>query len=353
MLAALRLIRASLVWQVWLASSVLGGSILVAMALGGYALWVPAQKPFVPWLSPHTALMLSMLVQCASWLIALAFVFLSRHHITRPLKVLTDVITYYAEGRFGIVTPLTNRPDELGEVARAVNVLKTNSLQALALQEEREKSQKALRTAGHTFSASATRLLDATDLTVVTQAAQEVAHTSVHVKNLVQDVAGKTQSSQGALQNTRTHMESLHASLAEITKITELLADMAEQTNLLALNAAIEAARAGEAGKGFTVVAEAVKKLASQTAGELHAIRHHVQQLQAAGAASARAVQELEGVMAEVANVTQDISAAMEQQGGAMATAQGTIAQQSTHLGKLAGTITHFLTAIESPAAQA
>ncbi|HEU5050162.1 MAG TPA: methyl-accepting chemotaxis protein [Gemmatimonadales bacterium] len=60
--------------------------------------------------------------------------------------------------------------------------------------------------------------------------------------------------------------EALAAASGEIEKFVTQTRAIAKQTHMLALNASIEAARAGEEGKGFSVVAEEVRKLASQAA---------------------------------------------------------------------------------------
>ncbi|HEU4698514.1 MAG TPA: methyl-accepting chemotaxis protein [Gemmatimonadales bacterium] len=60
--------------------------------------------------------------------------------------------------------------------------------------------------------------------------------------------------------------DALAQSSGEIEKFVTQTKAIAKRTHMLALNASIEAARAGEEGKGFSVVAEEVRKLASQAA---------------------------------------------------------------------------------------
>lgn len=69
-----------------------------------------------------------------------------------------------------------------------------------------------------------------------------------------------------ANDNLLQEINILAQSSNKIVNITDALKEITEQTNLLALNASIEASRAGESGRCFAVVANAVKKLAEESA---------------------------------------------------------------------------------------
>ncbi|UJF34281.1 methyl-accepting chemotaxis protein [Paenibacillus hexagrammi] len=69
----------------------------------------------------------------------------------------------------------------------------------------------------------------------------------------------------GAVDMLSQTVQSLTRKSDEIGKIASSITGFANQTNLLSLNASIEAARAGEHGRGFHVVANEIRKLASQS----------------------------------------------------------------------------------------
>jgi methyl-accepting chemotaxis protein len=68
------------------------------------------------------------------------------------------------------------------------------------------------------------------------------------------------------IERGATEAEALATASGDIEKFITQAKTIAKQTHMLALNASIEAARAGDEGRGFSVVAEEVRKLASQAA---------------------------------------------------------------------------------------
>ncbi len=83
-----------------------------------------------------------------------------------------------------------------------------------------------------------------------------------------------------SVEDIENRVLNLEDSSQKIFVIIEMINKITEQTNLLALNAAIEAARAGEAGKGFAVVADEVRKLATNSTNATSQIENLINNIQ-------------------------------------------------------------------------
>src|ERR1700744_2418252 len=135
-----------------------------------------------------------------------------------------------------------------------------------------------------------------------------------------------------------SHIGSLRAAIAHVSKVSEEISLIARQTHLLALNAAIEAARAGESGKSFAVVAAEVKNLSAKTAsatGQIEStlaqLTQQTEQLISEGSVNtARAHRVREGTrkIGEVVHATGDAIAQLNNEAGQIAALTGEIETQ-------------------------
>ncbi len=112
--------------------------------------------------------------------------------------------------------------------------------------------------------------------------------------------------------------DSVQALLAETSKINgfvDVIKNISSQTHLLSLNASIEAARAGDAGRGFGVVAEEIRKLATESAGAAGEINKLVDRINVQMSSSTESVDRARSIadeQFELVNQSVDIFSRMQ-----------------------------------------
>jgi methyl-accepting chemotaxis protein len=282
--------------------------------------------------------------------------------IVKPVVLLKAVMEAFAGNNLNANVPGLDRRDELGDMARTVEVFKKNGLEVERMRAEQQETEKrnaeqrkadmfkladdfegavgeiieTVSSASTELEASASTLTSTAarsqELSIVVAAASEEASTNVQsvasateelsssvneISRQVQESARMAREAVDQARATNDRVSELSRAASRIGDVVELINTIAGQTNLLALNATIEAARAGEAGRGFAVVASEVKALAEQTAKATGEIGQQISGIQAATQQSVNAIREISGTIEKLSEISSTIAAAVEEQGAA------------------------------------
>ena len=281
--------------------------------------------------------------------------------VARPLSVITDTIKRVAEGDEHVEVPHTDRADEIGALARAIQIFqeamnRNRNLNSQVLQDSKAREERArhieasveefrgaiggvLRAVtdnatamrataqsitqvasdanGRAVAAASATEQASSNVNAVAGAAEELSASVEEIGRQVRQSAGVVEQAGLRTEKSVAEIESLASATQRIDGVLNLIQTIAEQTNLLALNATIEAARAGDAGRGFAVVAHEVKALAEQTAKATSEIGQNVSLIQSSTRSAVDSVREIGHAVRDINEVTSNIASAVGQQDAA------------------------------------
>ncbi|MCJ8323772.1 MAG: methyl-accepting chemotaxis protein [Hyphomicrobiales bacterium] len=292
----------------------------------------------------------------------ISFGWLISRSISKPLARIVGLMARSSKGEIGLDIPATSQKDEVGDIARALEIFDMNNAEVDRLKQREENNRKQAATdrsdelnsiAGsletqvqtvvsnvsaqsktmssesirldgiidvlvtHTSNANENASNISSQINMIASASEELSCSIAEVSEQVEKSSLISQNAVTQSTQTNETVKTLASSAQAIGEVVKLISDIAEQTNLLALNATIEAARAGDAGKGFAVVASEVKNLASQTAQATVEISNQINTIQEVTNVTVTAIGEISDTVRDMGEITSQIQMAVEQQSAA------------------------------------
>jgi methyl-accepting chemotaxis protein len=388
--------------------SIEGSFVTIAAKIeGALAIFIAKQEKFGEDLA-ETASAASVSTQkrmlaasAAGALVGLILCFVVARGITKPLKAMTGAMERLSAGDASITVDGRERSDEIGAMARALDVFRKNADKIVAMMSAEavtleigetitaasendltvrvdlsnktgflrnigaaintllEGSNATLRDINLTTRQVATAVSEAsvavgqvssgaraqnTAVGQVTQALTESAKAIRMVSTSANAASEKgvmaaqlVERGQISAEQLARIVETIAQNSRKISQITQVIAGIANRTHILSLNAAIEAARAGEHGKGFVVVAQEVGKLAESAAQNAQQITDIVEQATTDAAEGRTASLAVKQTMDSIAGDVSQTSQMIRSIAVAMEEQQAMVTQIEGNVGDLRG----------------
>ncbi|MFV9874888.1 MAG: methyl-accepting chemotaxis protein [Rickettsiales endosymbiont of Dermacentor nuttalli] len=247
-----------------------------------------------------------------------------KYNIIQPMSNIRHVMLNLANNNLKTHVPYQDKHNEIGEIARALELFKQTSLKVEQMAHnqynesiEKEKRNQLLKEQINNFDRRVSKILEifssainkliekvntvSSSANVSSKNANEVDSISKTVIQNVSVVESSTDYLISLISEMSNHINNsnitvntavkssneadniikkLEENSRKIGNVVNIIYSITHKINFLALNATIESAKAGKTGKGFAVVASEVKNLARQTSLLTDEIAGYIKEIQ-------------------------------------------------------------------------
>jgi methyl-accepting chemotaxis protein len=243
--------------------------------------------------------------------------------VTRPILALTGVMNRLAHGDLQVTIPGEDRRDEIGDMARAVDVFKQNAVERgrleaeqTTLKQQAEAARRAtmMQLADH-FEASVLRVVEAvssaavemeSSAAVLSGSAEEASRQATAVAVAAEQASTNVNTVAGATEELSSSIQEISRQVSSSTRIAAQAVDDANRTDALMQELAVAARQIGEV---------------------IDSIQAKVREIQGATGAAVDAIRGIGGTIGHINEIAAAVAAAVEEQNAATRDIAGNVHQ--------------------------